>query len=288
MDMEQQGRFKKRQEDENFDLDSYLDEQSQRPTQSQKPIEEEPAGSFLKNAILGAALLGTAFLWYHDWSPKQAFDSVFGTEQATPVAVEQSGNRIVIDIPDIEIPDIQIPDVDAEELERVIQDELAKLPELVTLPSATDYLAELKQKGLIGDNKLSTFDATQLYNAKVPIEYLEQVDAAGYLDDFNFIAISELYKNNVPFSYINQLDEGGFLENINFIGISELYKNNVSMEYLSKLSQSGYLNDLNFIAITEYYKAGVTTEFLDELKQKDLYNDLNFVSVVELYKSENN
>lgn len=284
--MTQKDRFKRSNNNDDFDLDSYLDEQAHKTAEATPQVEDEHETSFLKNAGLGLALVFTAFLWYHDWSPKQAYASIFGSDEATVVATGQAGNQIVIDIPDIRIPEITIPE--ARDVERAIERELARASANAELPSVTDYLVELKELGLLEDDKLSAFQARQLHSAGVPISYIQEVDNEGFLDDMNFLAISEFYKNDIPISYISEFEDAGFLDKVNFIGIGEFYTNNVTMDYLRTLDQAGYLDDLSFVYITEYYKAGVTTEFLDGLKEKGLYEDLSFVDVVEMYKDENN
>ena len=236
--------------------------------------------------MLGLALVFTAFLWYHDWSPKQAYGSIFGSDEPRVIASGQSGNQIVIDIPEINSPEISIPET--RELERAIEQELARATGNVDLPPITDYLVQLKELGLLEDDKLSAFQARQLHSAGVPVSYIQEVDNAGFLDELNFVAISEFYENDIPLSYISQYEEAGFLDKVNFVGLSEFYKNDVSMDYLRTLDQAGYLDELSFVYITEYYKAGVTTEFLDNLKATGLYDDLSFVDVVEMYKDENN
>jgi hypothetical protein len=284
--MTQKGRFKKSNNNDDFDLDSYLEEQAHQTTESTQHIEDEHETSFMKNAMLGLALVFTAFLWYHDWSPKQAYGSIFGSDEPRVIASGQSGNQIVIDIPEINIPEISIPET--RELERAIEQELARATGNVDLPPVTDYLVQLKELGLLEDDKLSAFQARQLHSAGVPVSYIQEVDNAGFLDELNFVAISEFYENDIPLSYISQYEEAGFLDKVNFVGLSEFYKNDVSMDYLRTLDQAGYLDELSFVYITEYYKAGVTTEFLDNLKATGLYDDLSFVDVVEMYKDENN
>ena len=284
--MTQKGRFKKSNNNDDFDLDSYLEEQAHQTTESTQHIEDEHETSFMKNAMLGLALVFTAFLWYHDWSPKQAYGSIFGSDEPRVIASGQSGNQIVIDIPEINIPEISIPET--RELERAIEQELARATGNVDLPPITDYLVQLKELGLLEDDKLSAFQARQLHSAGVPVSYIQEVDNAGFLDELNFVAISEFYENDIPLSYISQYEEAGFLDKVNFVGLSEFYKNDVSMDYLRTLDQAGYLDELSFVYITEYYKAGVTTEFLDNLKATGLYDDLSFVDVVEMYKDENN
>jgi hypothetical protein len=283
--MTQQGRFKNSNKNDDFDLDSYLEEQSQQKQEPNQPKEVEPEGSFLKNAVLGLALVFTAFLWYHDWSPSQAYGSIFGSDEPKIIATGQAGNQIVIDIPEIRIPEITIPE--SREIQRAIERELSRASVNAELPSVTDYLVELKELGLLDDNKLSAFQARQLHSSGVPISYIQEVDNADFLDDLNFVAISEFYNNDIPLSYISEFEDAGFLEKVNFIGISEFYKNNVSMDYLRTLDQAGYLDDLSFVYITEYFKARVTTEFLNDLKAKGLYEDLSFVDIVEMYKDEN-
>ncbi|HAW80548.1 MAG TPA: hypothetical protein DCX27_13075 [Balneola sp.] len=284
--MAQQGGFKKSNKNDDFDLDSYLEEQAHQTAEPTQQIVDEHEPSFLKNAILGLALVFTAFLWYHDWSPKQAYASIFGAEEQRLIAGGQTGNQIVIDIPEITIPEISFPE--SRDIQRAIEQELARASQTANLPPVTDYLVQLKELGLLDDDKLSAFQARQLHSSGVPVSYIQEVDNAGFLDDLDFVAISEFYNNDIPLSYLSEFEEAGFLDKVSFIGISEFYTNDVSMDYLRTLDQAGYLDDLSFVYITEYYKAGVTTTFLDDLKAKGLYEELSFVDIVEMYKDENN
>jgi len=95
--------FKNTPNDPNFDLDEYIRQKSEEGDDFsfQPPEQEAPEGSTFKNALLIVSVFMAAFLWYHDWSPAQAWNSVFGSNQQT----------VAVNIPDINIniPEINIP-----------------------------------------------------------------------------------------------------------------------------------------------------------------------------------
>ncbi len=307
--MAQKGNFKNRplknDLDSDFDLDGYLNEKAQNP-ESEDQIEEvfEERSDLIKNSLLVLAVITTIFLWTFDWSPRNAYNYFF--EGENPILVFEEGGQTAS-------PDI----------EQTVVSEAPRFPEFETTAepsegSAVDYLVELREKNLIGDNKLSGFDARQLYSSgvpvsylealdepnllgefsfvdisefydsRIPIEYLQALDQAGYLNDLSFVDITEFYENNVPFEYLDQLNEIGILDELSFVDITEFYSANVSMGYLRQLEENGYIGNLSFVDITEFFENGVTVEFLNELKSKGLIDELSFVDIVDLYAAEGN
>lgn len=307
--MAQKGNFKNRplknDLDSEFDLDGYLDDKAQ----NSEPIDQieeasEQRSDLIKNSLLVVAVITTIFLWAFDWSPRNAYTYFF--EGESPVFVFEEGGQTVV------------PDV-----EQTVVAEAPRFPDFEpavepSSSSAVDYLVELRDKNLIGDNKISTFDARQLYSSGVPVEYLEALDGANLLDDFSFVDISEFYESRIPIEYLQALDQSGYLGDLSFVDITEFYENNVPFEYLDQLNEIGILNDLSFVDITEFYSAnvsldylrqleennyigtlsfvditefyenGVTVEFLNELKAKGLIDELSFVDIVDLYVAEGN
>lgn len=288
--------------DPDFDLDDFIDE---RKNQSDVGIESEEFNEertdLIKNSLLVVAVITTIFLWTFDWSPQNAYSYFFGGE--TPVLVfEESGT--------------------SEPFPTVIEEprfpEFETSVETFTSTSAVEYLTELRDKGLLADGKLSTFDARELYesgvpisylealdetkflddfsfvdisefyNSRVPIEYLQSLDQVGYLDQFSFVDITEFYENNVPIQYLNRLNDIGILNKLSFVDITEFYSNSVSIDYLRTLEANGYLNDFSFVDITEFYENGVTIDFLNQLKENGLLENLSFVEIVDLYNAEGN
>jgi len=263
--------------DSNFDLDEYLEEKGAYSDNTQPPLENEHESerSFFRNGVLVAAVILSGFLWYFDWSPRAAYNAIFG-DSGTEVV---STSPVVVNIPpiNVEIPDINIDNIPEFRFNTQSED----------LGSITDYLLELREKGLLNDDMLSAFSARQLYEGGVPISYIEELSSFGYLQRFSFVQITEFYQNQIPNSYLYQLDQVGYLDRFSFVEITEYYQNDVSFEYLNTLDEAGYLNELSFVHITEYYNNGVTVEFLDELKESGLYNSLSFIDVVEIFKNEN-
>ena len=286
--------------DSEFDFDEYLDDQANEGTSNNQLSDDgfkEERSDLIKNSLLVVAVITTIFLWIFDWSPNNAYNYFF--EGDSPVFVFEEGNQNIIP----EAP--QIP-----AFESVVEANQSL--------SATEYLVELRDKGLLEEGKISTFDARQLYSSgvpisylelidganlldefsfvdlsefyenRVPVEYLQSLDQAGYLDELSFVDITEFYENNVPIQYLNSLKEIGIMDELSFVEITEFYENNVSIDYLSTLQQNDYIGDLSFVEITEFYENGVTIEFLNELKSNGLLDQLNFIDIVDLYKGEGN
>ncbi|GAB5408615.1 MAG: hypothetical protein BalsKO_09800 [Balneolaceae bacterium] len=289
--------------DSDFNLDEFLDNRAN-PEDSSKQVKDyeskEERSDLIKNSLLVVAVITTIFLWTFDWSPRNAYDYFF--EGETPVFVfEEGSENIAPNIP-------EAPRFPAFESAVEVNPNL----------SATDYLVQLRDKDLLGDDKLSAFDARQLhssevpvqylealdganlldnfsfvdiaefYDSSIPIEYLQSVEQAGYLDQLSFVDITEFYENNVPIQYLNQLNEIGILNELSFVDITEFYTSQVSIDYLRALQQNNFIGDFSFVDITEFYKNGVTIEFLNDLKAKELLDQLSFVDIVDLYKAEGN
>src|SRR5690554_5628661 len=74
-----------------FDLDAYIAEQSQMSAKEQKEVEDQEYKRTyrLKNLFLITALILASILWYHNWSPTQAWASFFGSDESPVVAESQ-------------------------------------------------------------------------------------------------------------------------------------------------------------------------------------------------------
>ncbi|MBO6524635.1 MAG: hypothetical protein JJ971_12465 [Balneolaceae bacterium] len=307
--MAHKGNFKnhplKNDLDSEFDLDGYLDEKAHHPElEEQEEIVSEERSDLIKNSLLVVAVITTIFLWTFDWSPRNAYNYFF--EGENQVFVVEEGSQTVI------------PDVTPTVAEAPQFPEFETAVEPSEGSSAVDYIVELREKNLLGEGKLSPFDARQLYSSgvpvsyiealdganllgnfsfvdisefydsRIPIEYLEALEQSGYLNNLSFVDITEFYENNVPFEYLNQLNEIGILDELSFVDITEFYSANVSIDYLKQLEENDYIGTLSFVDITEFYENGVTVEFLNELKSKGLINELSFVDIVDLYAAEGN
>lgn len=290
--MENKGNYKERSfkndlhSNSEFDLDAYLEEQSN-PENFSLGVNQEPEkhhGSGIKNAIVMTGLIIVSVLWYFDWSPQQTWAGIFGSNENNVVA-GQTGTApdIQINIPRIEIPPMPMPMPDLAPFTIPSNTGNSAAPALDM--NMTEYLSALKEKGFLED-EISTFSARQLYDAGVPIHYLEELNEAGFLSDLSFVHITNFYQNSIPTSYLIQLSETDFYDKLSFVDITNYYQSNVPIDYLKQMDDAGYLVDLSFVHITNYYQAGVTPEFLDELKVSGLYDDLNFLDVVDLYQRE--
>ncbi len=300
--------------DPNFDLDSYIEEKSREGQAQQQAPEELPKDENYRtrNSIAIVVVAALMFLWAFDWSPGNAYNFFFGSDENAAV-VSETGSGVGVGVTTPPVP----PMPRVEPVAPVAPAEPVA-PVVSSLDiSMTDYLIELRNFGLLSDGKLSTFEARQLYDAGVPISYIHQIDDRGWLEHFSFVHISEFYRNDVPMQYLELLEEAGFLfefsfpaiteyyragipidylqnmdqagylNELSFPAITEFYRSGVSNDYLNKMKEAGYLDDLSFVYITEYFRNGVTTEFLDKLKESGLYDDLNYLDVVDLYKREN-
>ncbi|MGN8225904.1 hypothetical protein [Gracilimonas sp. BCB1] len=264
--------------DPDFDLDEYIRRQSE-PT-SHMPLQEEtkdPDSYLFKNAILIFIVFAAAFLWFNSWSDTESWRYIFGGgDQTTEVTAGAPGVGQL----DISIPQPpQVPPVPGVEV-----------PPAPPAPSLdmtiTEYLSVLQDRGYLGD-EISGFSARQLYDANVPVSYLDELQNAGFLEDLSFVYISNYYQNQIPLPYLKSLQDAGVYEELSFVDVTAFYNDDIPVEYLVTLNEAGYLEDLSFVYVTNFYNAGVTVEFLDQLKEQGLYEDLNFLDIVDLYQREN-
>ncbi len=264
--------------DPDFDLDEYIRRQSQ-PT-GQMPLPEEtkdPDRYFFKNAILVFIVFAAAFLWLNSWSEAESWAYIFGgNEQTTEVTAGAPG----VDQLDVSIPQPpQIPSVPGVEA--------PPAPPTASLDmTITEYLSVLQDRGYLGD-EISGFSARQLYDANVPVSYLDELQDAGFLENLSFVYITNYFQNQIPLSYLESLQDAGVYESLSFVDVTAFYNDDIPVDYLVSLNEAGYLEDLSFVYVTNFFNAGVTVEFLDQLKEQGLYDDLNFLDIVDLYQREN-
>lgn len=259
--------------DPNFDLDAYIQQQSasgNTNTAYQKSTQDDT--SQFKNALLIFVVFAAAFLWFNEWSPSQAWSSITGGEQ--------SSAEVTSTVPGLGQLEINIPNIPAPPT--------APTPPVTSQldMSITEYLSVLRDKGYLRD-EISGFSARELYDANVPIAYLDELQQAGFLEDLSFVYITSYYQNSIPLTYLDQLQQAGVYDELSFVDVTEFYNKNIPTEYLVTLHDAGYLEELSFVYITSFYEAGVTVEFLDKLKEQNLYEDLNFLDIVDLFKREN-
>ncbi|MFN1833624.1 hypothetical protein AB2B38_000060 [Balneola sp. MJW-20] len=265
--------------DPDFDLDSYIDENSREDSSLfQEPLEtEEINSSNTKNLILIAATILFAIWWFdNDWNPLNNFTGLSGGEDNVTQVTEGTDGGISINIPVIRIPPINVD----------IPDAPTAPPAPLSMP-LSEYITDLQNLGLLED-KISTFSARQVYDGGVPISYLQELNQAGLLEDLSFVYINSYFQNGTPISYLQELQEAGVYDGLSFVYVNSFYENGVSTEYLQRLDETGYLDELSFVYINSYYEAGVTPEFLDRLKEQGIYDDLSFLDVVDLYQREGN
>jgi hypothetical protein len=260
-------KYKNTPNDPNFDLDEYIREKSEEEGElSFDAISEEPEdGSAFKNAILIFMVFTAAYLWYYDWSPSQAWASVFGGDNVE-VFINPAPD-VNINIPEINIPDIPpIPDLNFE-------------------GGFADYLVEINNAGL--NDLFSNSGYQALYQTGVPIEYLEQLNDAGYLeDDFSYSAVIGLYNGNVPVEYLDGLSAINLLDDFSYSGIIGLYNSDVPTSYLNGMSEAGYLDEFSYSAIIGFYNSDVSITYLNELQANNLLEDFSYSGIIGLYNGD--
>lgn len=210
--MKQKDHYKKTAQNQSFDLDAYIEEQSRLAGQQvkQEPDENDKSYRF-KNFAIITCLFIVGFFWINDWNiPFQ------GSEETSTVATENPPAADLISpgipVPPINIPPINIPPINIE---------TNQAPALgITL---TDYLTQLKEKGYL-DGKINTFSARELYTANVPLSYLEELDEAELLEELNYFYITQYYAAGVTPEFLNHLKEVGLYEDLNFLDVIDLYQ----------------------------------------------------------------
>src|SRR5690554_6896449 len=184
--MSQKNRLKNTTQDQSFDLDAYIEEQSRLASQQhmQEPYEKDKSYRF-KNITIITCLFIVGIFWLNDWNfPFQSSEEpALVTEMPPEASLTNPG--VPVTIPSINIPPINIPPINIE---------TNQAPALgITL---TDYLTQLKESGYL-NGKISTFNARQLYAANVPISYLEGLDDVGFLEKLNYFYITQYFAAGV-------------------------------------------------------------------------------------------
>jgi hypothetical protein len=265
-----------------FDLDEYIRQQSNEATsdfsESVEDIHPNDDSSQFKNAILIFVVFATAFLWYNDWKPVQAWNAIFGSDEV-PAEAPAAGNDFaytfeIPDIPDIpeiniEIPDIEVPPLPPSEIEGAF----------------SDYLASIRDAGLQDVYSNSGFQA--LYQTGVPVDYLVQLHEEGFLNEFSYSAIIGLYHGDVTLEYLQQFREAGYLENYSYSAIIGMYNGGVTTEYLNQLSEGGFLEEFSYSAIIAFYNTGVTVEYLNQLQNNGLLEDMSYSEIIMAFVTDN-
>ena len=213
--------FQDSQNDSDFDLDAYIDEQANAGDHNyEEKFDSHPS---TKRNLLALSLILIPALWFFLSDPFSLFaDDINAT-------IAQNGNTIVIDRPQPIVRTITIPAPPSPPTfnsERFNFNFNTGVNELEI--SYTDYLAQLKEYGYLDDFGGSA--STRLYQNNVPVEYIDQFGKAGILNDFGSTSISRLFQNQVPFEYINQIAEADLLNDFGSTSIVRLYQNRIPFE----------------------------------------------------------
>lgn len=290
----------KNKSEKSFDLDAYIEEQSRKPEISDSSKIQEPDSQnsyFFKNAALVSALVLTSFLWYHDWSPVQAWNSVFGSNEATTQVSTPTAPGFNIQIP--YIPDIPAPPIPGASQSEGLLDYLAwandagfadefstvGLQAMYNANVPIEYLQQLKETGLI--DKFSYPGVIALYSSDVPINYLTTLAEMDLLDEFSYPGVIALQNSGVDISYIQYLAGSGLLDAFSYPGVIALSSNGVDINYLTLLNEAGLLGDFSYPGVIALYQNNVPIDFINSLKERNLLENLSYPDIIRLYQADN-
>ena len=205
-------------EDSDFDLDAYIDEQAKGGDQNFE--EEFDSHPTTKRNLLALSLVLIPAVWFFFSDPFSLF------ADDTNFASTGAGQTIVVERPQPDVRVIPSPDPPAQDFDFDFNFNFDGGNSVAELGiSYTDYLAQLKEYGYLDDFGGSS--STRLYQNNVPVEYIDQFGKAGILNNFGSTSISRLYQNQVPFQYIQNLATAGLLNNFGSTSISRLYQNQI-------------------------------------------------------------
>ena len=183
--------------DPDFDLDSYIEEQSHPASENlfeEAEIEKQP--STKRNIIALALFVLLPAFWFFNSDPF----SVFGDDTNT---ITGSGQNMITPPPPPPIPSVDIPQFNTS-------------GEAIS-SSYLDYLREATDKGYT--NYFSNTGIQALYNSGVPLSYLGEIEEGGFLDDFSYSAVIGLYSGGVPVAYLTQFQDAGILDTFSYSAI---------------------------------------------------------------------
>lgn len=254
------------QRNENFDLDQFLeDKASGSESNSQEPEVQEPskiAGFFRNTLIVLVAIFGL-ILWYHDWNPRQAYVSIFGSETNEPVVIESTNS-----FPEVPAPPVPVsPNADriaelersavalaqSEELERLTEQSVA-----LALESAFEALGSLENMDFSGLEGLESLEALEgleglegfeVFAEQAALEALRNIDFSQIeietgttnlasfeqfsrelteksIDQFTDEELRTLHSAGVPSSFLSQLNDVGLLDRLDAEEIIALFEDN--------------------------------------------------------------
>lgn len=278
--------------DPDFDLDEYIRQQSMdnpRSTETHATVDEET--SQFKNAILMFLIFAAAFLWANDWSPTQAWASIFGSEETAAEVTSTAPSFAIPDIPDIP----PIPGMGNEigyvnyliEINEAGLDDIYSSPALQSFYQSEVPIAYLSELVEAGYQELSYPAIIAYYNSDVPLEYLNTLTEYGFLSEFSYPEVIAYYNADVSLEFLTTLSENGFLSELSYPEVIAFYSSDVTMEYLRSLGEAGYLESFSYPAVIAYFNNGVTVDFLNQLRDNDLLDNMSYPEVVSAFKADN-
>lgn len=281
--------------DPDFDLDEYIREQSLGHDGStlEAPVLDKDESYQFKNAVLIFIVFAAAFLWFNEWSPRQAIGALFGSDNTAE-------NSFVAPDVNIDLPEINIPsppsvsttdgsgfaDYLAGAREAGFSDLYSNtgLRALYQTGVPLDYISDLVQAGY---QEFSYSAVIGLYNGGVTIDYLNNLSENGYLNQYSYSGIIGLYNGGVTVDYLKTLSDNNYLERFSYSAVIGLYNGGVSADYLDQLSEGGYLDLFSYSAIIGMYNSGVTVDYINQLNERDLLNDMSYSDIIVAYNTDN-
>lgn len=220
--------------DPDFNLDAYINKMSHKRNRAEKQPATEDDRSHFKNAVLIFLVFAASYLWINNWSISQAWNSLFGGDEVSVVTAPEA------------------PSVD-----------ISTFPVIPDNPMAP---GEMSSEGFT--------------------EFLSAAYSNGLDQHYSNIGLQTMYEAGVPIEYLNQLTEAG-ISDLSFPAVITFHGSGVSVEYLLLLNESGYLQTQSFPAVVAYYETGVTPEFLDQLNENGLLQQMSFTDVINALEADN-
>lgn len=291
-------RFRNSGNDPNFDLDEYIYQKSSEENEELFPEKEidYPKPTAKRNLIAVLMFSAIAGFW------------LFSNGPANISFFDNDGYNVNVEVPNIEIPEFEsfiaprpappATPVPTGDFSTAYLDYLQELNE--TFPdqfsgSASqgmynggvpiEYLTDLNEAGYLDQFSYSAIIG--LFNGGVPNEYLQQMDAAGYLDDFSYSAVIGLYNGGVSTQYLDEMQSAGYLDEFSYSAVIGLFNGGVTLNYLNSLNTAGFLETFSYSGIIGLYNSGVPVEFLKVLDDRNLLDDMSYSEVIQAYNADN-
>ena len=276
--MAERNTYRRNSNDDNFDLDSYLDEKAnpeRNNAEHQQFAPEKHQGSWFRNTIAIAGISVIALLAFNDWNPVKVYGNIFGIEELQGNApVTQGQNMVTIPAPPAPVSEVE-PVIAERELraleeQRVLEDRLAREAENF---ATSDEVLELQQFAL--EAAIEALRGLE----DMDLSGLEDLGDLGDLGDFEGIGVAAEMGIREAMIELEKLREEGNWNPETPLQIS-------SEQYRNQLSDLGLSNEFSDEEIAELFEAGVPTDFIKKLYDLELTEVLGTEGIIETYNMD--